>query len=184
MNRRTHGQGRIWAPILAEPPVTEPHLAVPPVACDATGGASGRRDVAVRAGARRAQPLATLGGGERPSPLVYSTSRVVGPMACSTTDWSAAVVASREVLLDDVERITVEPGVLNQIDRRTSDGDLVTLGTSSGDGVVLVLSSGERCAPLALAHGGRDIDESAAFLAVLDELAIPVDPAVRRLLAP
>ena len=236
-----HGQGRIWAPILAEPPVTQPQVGVPWDRTPATDDDPGdervssadddahadeahdgvddeRADVedagaddlddspdyygwsrlSGPAGAGAAPSAETwrfvtghdersswqrmTGGGERPSPLVYSSVRVVGPMACTTTDWSAAVVASREVLLDDVERITVEPGVLNQIDRRTPDGDLVTLGTPSGDGVVLVLSSGERCAPLALAHDDRDVSETTEFATTMERLAVPLDDSARHML--
>jgi hypothetical protein len=183
--RRRGGKARLWAPILAEPAVTEPRLAVPPVG--AAPPEAPQIDEAwgfVQAHDGRSLWQRWAGTVESPKPLVYSTRRVVGEMAWTSGGWSAAVMSSREVLLDDVERVTVEPGVLHLVDRWTPQGDLLPLGTTGGDAVVLVLVSGERCAPLALAHDGRDVDETAAFVAVLDQLAIPVDPAVRRLLAP
>jgi hypothetical protein len=243
--QRDRGQGhrRIWGPILAEPAVTQPQVAIPwdrlAAIDDDPAGATGSADeedidatdegvgdvdevdetgddidrddpyssswddrglsrLSRPAGGESAPSAETwrfvtghdersrwqrlTAGGDRPQPLVYSSVRVVGPMACTDTDWSAAVIASREVLLDDVERITVEPGVLHRIDRRTATGDLVNLGTSSGDGVVLVLSSGERCAPLALAHDSRDVGETTEFITTMEQLAVPVDDAARRML--
>jgi len=191
------GADRVWALILAEPPVTEPRLALPPSAdpvpdaeeMPADAGTSRSREAVehwgfVNARDDRSRWQRWTGRGASPPPLVYSSQRVVGEMAWTAAGWSTAVISQREVLLDDVVRIAVEPGVLHFLDRRTPRGDPLPLGSTGGDAIVLVLASGERCAPLALAQDGRDIDETAAFVAVLAQLAIPLDPAVRRLLAP
>jgi hypothetical protein len=107
-------------------------------------------------------------------PLMYSTLRVVGIMAFSHGTWTDTVIGNRHIVLEHVQRVTVERGALSGTGTHLADDA----------GAVLHLANGTKAVPLALVDDRRDVTQVRAFLDTLVGLRIPVDPDVFELVDP
>ena len=106
--------------------------------------------------------------------LTYSEVNAVGVMVFAQGTWEDAVVSNRHLVLDNVQRVTVERGIPRGPRSNAVDDA----------GVVLHLANGTHAAPLALVDERRDTAQALAFLDLLSARHIPVAPEARVLVDP